>query len=390
LRNYGIHAECIARALAGVGLACLLVGCSPLGESQPKTTSTSTPATTLTPPSTTSSTPATALPAGTVRRIDWLGVSCASSRTCVAVGQLDVFDNSGQVINVGPGEVAVVLWQGEIAVGHISDIGVASGVGGFTGPMVCRSSGLCLAIGAGGAGTVATADGGATWMLSRIPEQGSNITAVACAPASVCVATDQAGEVLESTSAPAPGEWTWRRQTLNPNAALVGIACPTSSECIAVNVAGQLWTSSDPASPIGRWALAVINSRGVPFVGIGCAVSTCFALDQDNRLWESQAGLDTMTRWTMADQLPGAEGVTDSLQCSSSSCFALNLEGHAFIWTARQAKTLWREATGSTRLTAISCTSALFCLGISGSSLESATESNAINGRWAQVQASTS
>lgn len=103
---------------------------------------------------------------------------------------------------------------------------------------------------------------------------GASLTGLACPSASLCVAVDSVGAVLESTS-PSVAR-SWHSYFIDALRAFSGISCPSSSLCVAVDRAGNIVTSTDPADGASAWRTTPIGPAQ-PFAGVSCASSTLCA-----------------------------------------------------------------------------------------------------------------
>ncbi len=100
-----------------------------------------------------------------------------------------------------------------------------------------------------------------------------SLTGIACPSVSLCVAVDDAGDVVTSTN-PAAGLWT---VTTVPGAAgFSGVSCPSTSLCVAVDRAGHVATASAPNGGAGAWSVTQVSDH--PLSAVSCsAVTMCAA-----------------------------------------------------------------------------------------------------------------
>ena len=112
-----------------------------------------------------------------------------------------------------------------------------SPVGGVS----CPSSVFCMAI----AGGQALEMRGSRWSapvrvepLDRSATSlGTTLTSVSCPTTSLCVAVDDAGEILQWRGG------VWSRRDVDKKRALTSISCPTASLCVAGDASGALFTA---------------------------------------------------------------------------------------------------------------------------------------------------
>jgi hypothetical protein len=82
-------------------------------------------------------------------------------------------------------------------------------------------------------------------------------SAVSCPSTSLCVAFDQAGNVVTSTR-PTEGFSSWRVTNVERSAGLFGLgafSCPSVALCVGVDGGGNVLTSTRPAGGSGAWTV---------------------------------------------------------------------------------------------------------------------------------------
>jgi hypothetical protein len=154
------------------------------------------------------------------------------------------------------------------------------------------------------------ADGNDVWTSTTPTETWSapvqilvgSLTALTCRSASLCLATDDRGDVLASTD-PAGGAAAWSLAQVDGANGLTGVSCASPSLCVAVDGAGEVLTSTDPTGGAGTWSLADID--GTRYLdGVACAsTSLCVALDSADRVAVSTN--PTGGDWSVFGVLPG-------------------------------------------------------------------------------------
>lgn len=104
---------------------------------------------------------------------------------------------------------------------------------------------------------------------------------VACPSAKLCVAVDDRGAVLTSTTPAYYGRWKKRAQDVAPNgkrASLAAVECPSMSLCVAVDHNGGVLSSTSPTRT-GSWKRAEVDP-GYPVLGISSpSTHLCVAFD---------------------------------------------------------------------------------------------------------------
>jgi hypothetical protein len=168
------------------------------------------------------------------------GVSCKSATACVAVGVY--LNRTGTTVPL------IETWNGKTWTSSTTAMPKGS-IGGQLFDVSCAAAKSCVAVGgyftqAGGA-TLAESWNGAKWTLSRPPEPKGSVVGelnkVSCTSAAHCIAvgsygTNTAGFVLADS-------WngrTWARMSVpapasgKNDADLTGVSCPSAKSCLAV------------------------------------------------------------------------------------------------------------------------------------------------------------
>lgn len=171
------------------------------------------------------------------------GVSCTSTRDCVAVGDANVVATDADT-------PFVEHWDGTTwSIERTPTLPSADGGGALQG-VSCASSSACMAVGSVGPqdGLLAERWNGSTWSLQRPPDPFDAwvLKGVSCASSTECVAVG-AGEV------PVADRWDGRRWSaqnthFDPQATasgLLSVSCPSRTTCDAVG-ADDVGLCSDP------------------------------------------------------------------------------------------------------------------------------------------------
>ena len=204
------------------------------------------------------------------------GLSCASSRLCVAIEGDSVFTSTQPMI--------ANAWAGptNVSQNQLSEIS-------------CNSRLLCVATDYSGDVTTSTAPtGGArAWKTAHIDDAPSIDTAVygtqaalygvSCASGLLCATVDDGGNVLTATD-PTGGARAWTTHNLNLGYFLTQIACPSISLCVAIGANGAVVTSTDPTGPAGSWKVTMIDP-GVALTSLSCpSARLCIVGDENGNL----------------------------------------------------------------------------------------------------------
>jgi hypothetical protein len=262
------------------------------------------------------------------------GVSCVSSRLCIAVGGSAFYD--GTLAERWNGKVWTVL--------STPNPNGNSGLGAVS----CTSARSCMAVGGNGAGapnlgTLAEQWNGKTWFalstLNPDGEQWSAFSDVSCASPKSCMAV---GSYFNADNeALSLGEyWNGREwsisptQDAGPGTQLYGVACTSVKACIAVGTSGFCQCSITEVWNGTTWTLQSSPSNpplGAAFYGlngVACVSSTACTADGDYTL---TPGGDPSTlveqwaggSWTVVSS-PNVSGVPYNLlrkvSCSTNGC----------------------------------------------------------------------
>jgi hypothetical protein len=307
-----------------------------------------------------------------------VGVSCASVRTCIAVG----FSTA----TTGESTTLAERWDGSrwrIQPSPVPAGTISAGLSGVS----CPSPRACTAVGeffSSGQRELALAErwDGASWQVQPVPSpagarQGSELSAVSCPSADRCFAVGQ--YFTKSGSVALAETWNGARWTIQPlpgavsNTFLLGVSCATPRACVAVGSYGtEIWNGTSwrfvpMATPTGG---QVISLDGVSCTsGSACtAVGSYFsqvagplnlAETWNGTAWRVQATPNPMTQ---------GRNQLNSVSCTSPrACTAVGVDaasdfappgGFAAAWDG----TRWRlqatpvpPGTVLTELFTVSC-----------------------------------
>jgi hypothetical protein len=202
------------------------------------------------------------------------GVSCPTPSLCAAI------DASGDVLTSTDPSARPATWT----VSHVDDSPRVPNTDGQTGPLLraisCPSASLCVAVDTAGNALVSSdpAGGPTAWSLVHADTNLSPACArvhtscqaplvgLACPSASLCVAVDLTGNILQSTDPTAAAPWR-SHPALSGIGSLWGVSCPTTSLCATVDGPGSQLITWNPAE------LAQLHRRRLPYglYGVWCA-----------------------------------------------------------------------------------------------------------------------
>jgi hypothetical protein len=281
------------------------------------------------------------------------GVSCKSATACVAVGVY--LNHSGTTVPL------IETWNGTTWTSSTTALPKGS-IGSQFLSVSCAAAKSCVAVGnyftEAGDGAMAGYWNGRTWALSRPPEPKGSVAGqlnkVSCTSAAHCIAvgsygTNTAGFVLADS-------WngrTWARMSVPAPASgkndpdLTGVSCPSAKSCVAVGAGstgrmggltsfaefwnGRSWTAGKIA-----WPKGVSNSL---LTGVSCtSAKSCLAVGNvDINVNDGgHSGRAAATMWNgrawTATKVPapakGKVNVFTEVTCpSSASCLAVGQLG---------------------------------------------------------------
>jgi Alpha galactosidase A/Alpha galactosidase C-terminal beta sandwich domain len=193
------------------------------------------------------------------------------------------------------------------------------------------------------------------WKSSAIDPPGNALTSVSCATASLCVAVDEAGNVLSSSSPGGEGA-SWQRKNIDANS-LTGVSCPSATFCVAVDRAGGLlWSTNPGLGAAATWSVPADIDGSNRLTAVTCASeSLCVAVDNaGNALASSDPS--SPASW----HVRAIDGVTvlNAVSCASGGpCAAVDASGNAFAGNdpAEAAPTWSSTEIDLGSLTGVSC-----------------------------------
>jgi hypothetical protein len=174
-----------------------------------------------------------------------------------------------------------------------------------------------------------------------IRDRGQNlVTGLSCASVSVCVAVDNAGNVLNALPA---GDW--QLEHVDGRNALNAIACPSASLCVAVDGSGNVVSSKDPGAHHPAWHTRRVDAHHA-FTAISCpSASLCVAVDGKGNVVTSTNPAGGAKAWHITRKVdPGLTAVS----CPSKSlCVAVDGAGRVVIGTAARGRNAGGHRAGT-------------------------------------------
>ena len=225
---------------------------------------------------------------------------------------------------------------------RLIDPGSGLGRGVSLSGVSCPSVSLCVAVDDAGDVVTSTAPtSGARWTIAHV-DRGHGwqptLDGVSCPSASLCVAVDDAGDAVTST-APTAGKGHWQIAPVDrDHGPLDGVSCPSVSLCVAVDDAGDVLTSTDPTGGPGYWSRTHVedpSGSDDQLDGVSCpSVTLCVAVNFQRQVLTSTNPTGGAAAWRVTP-VPGGDGLPlDSISCSSPSlCVATGQDGGLAITT---------------------------------------------------------
>lgn len=314
---------------------------------------------------------------------DLLGVSCTSSRDCMAVG--DSFSRSSdEPIPL------VEHWNGTRWSIERTPLPSTPTWSGWLADVSCTSSSSCTAVGsfytnAMGMGPLAERWNGSTWSIQRTPHAFGawEFNGVSCASSTACIAVGNGPESFAE-------RWDGTRWLLenihfgDPQGranALADVSCPSRDTCAAVGwddigrcaneyasdyevpVLG-LWTS-------GRWSLerrpnidcsnSADNGGGNGLGAVSCtSTAICIAVGTGVYRWDGR-------RWTAQPAPTGTDQLFGVSCTSKSACTAVGSRGYTWNGHEWSSVPIPRPAQAKAGgLDSVSCTAPESCVAVGG------------------------
>jgi hypothetical protein len=201
----------------------------------------------------------------------------------------------------------------------------------------CASLQLCVAVDNAGNVVVSTDPAGgaaATWVQSHVDGRGG-LSAIACPSDGLCVAVDEVGDVVTSTE-PAGGPGAWQVLEVDSGNRLTKLSCPSAGLCVAIDADGDTVISSDPTGGAAAWSDVHLSSG---LSGVSCSnEKLCVLADTDGDILTSTDPAANPPTWSLNQVGAGGE-----LACYSTSlCVTV---GAGITWGDPSGAAPWTQAT---------------------------------------------
>ncbi len=258
-------------------------------------------------------------------------VSCASASFCAAVDS-----GGGTWIYTGTG------WTGFPPEG---------GHPYFNSVSCPQGSSFCVAVDNEGTYFVTT-NAETSWSGEGLTSDSAptGILTVSCATSAFCVT----GDPLGNTATYSGDKWG-SAESIDDNA-LNSVSCPTATFCAAVDDAGQVVTFDGSS-----WS-APDNIVGTNMLSVSCAsADSCVAIDN-----AGDALLYNGSTWTDNSEVDGSQLVGVSCAPGTAFCAAIDNVGNIITTTDGGTGSWASYSTGAGSLASVSCSTASFCVVVSG------------------------
>src|SRR5262245_14221979 len=169
----------------------------------------------------------------------------------------------------------------------------------------CPTASFCAGVDYSGnvlTSTNPTGDSSA-WTVTRV--EGSQnawvaLESISCPSSSFCVAVDQFGNVITSNN-PTGGPTAWAVNNVDGANAIFAVSCPSINLCVAGdNNGGNVITSTDPTDGLSAtWTVTNVEPGGRTIFGLSCASATlCAAVDNSGNVITSSNPTGGAGAWT--------------------------------------------------------------------------------------------
>jgi hypothetical protein len=239
----------------------------------------------------------------------------------------------------------------------------------------CPTTSLCVAL--DDAGDILTSRnpgaGARAWKRAHVDR---GLTAIACPSASLCVAVDSNGNAVTSTN-PTRGQQAWKRTHIDGRASspaeLSAVACRSRHFCVAGDNNGNLVVSTDPTGGRRAWKVVLLPSNGDSagvLSGLSCPTkSLCVGVDQStgegfiDDIFTSTDPTGGSKHWNLTTEF--SDNSFNGVSCPTRSlCVAATDGGEVVTSTKPTHSSAWHatELKSNVSLNAVTCPSASLCI----------------------------
>jgi hypothetical protein len=237
----------------------------------------------------------------------------------------------------------------------------------------CLMGLLLVGVGAGVAAGSARADSPFLWSPpAAISPAETYISGVSCLSTPLCVAVDDTGNVLTTTSSTEEAS-SWRLTHVT-GVAPDGVSCVAPQFCVAVDHAGSIFTSTNAAAEPPTWTVSQnVDPTGGMSAASCVSTSFCVAVDYHGNVLTSTNPTGGPSAWvtTKVDRNPRSSSGANALygvSCASISlCVAVDSAGNVLISTNPAAGVpIWtvRNVEGNATIYGVSCPAVSLCVAV--------------------------
>jgi hypothetical protein len=193
----------------------------------------------------------------------------------------------------------------------------------------CPSSRLCVAVTNLGVIYTSTDPTGpaSAWNVAELTPTGRNVHlyGVSCPTESLCVAVsgrrEGRGKVFTSTD-PTGGVAAWREADLGEALDPRAVSCPSATLCVAAGANGELVASTDPTGGPGAWSVVGTPGGAGVLQSIDCVAGVCLTGNSGGNLLATSEPT-ALPSWHEANG-GGSVQITGSACASASACLAVD------------------------------------------------------------------
>lgn len=184
------------------------------------------------------------------------------------------------------------------------------------------------------------------------------INQVSCPSAARCFAVDQNGDVLSSGDPTGPAS-TWAVTKVVGLVGLLAISCPTTVFCVATDGVGDVLVSSDPTGPASAWTKTDVAAAQL--TAVSCPTTTLCVAVGGQQVVSSTDPAGGSTAWT--PRVRKSEIQFLAVTCPSTKlCVAAGRAGRVFS-TTTPAAGKWRSAFIEVNaIVSLACPTTRLCL----------------------------
>jgi hypothetical protein len=212
-----------------------------------------------------------------------------------------------------------------------------------------------------------------TWKTHNRLEavQRDGFAGVSCPGAHMCVAVDETGRVVTTTTPLNTNPKSWRFSQVEKIGSLTGVSCASTTLCVAVDGSGKVLWSTDPTGGSAHWSRPVqVDSARLPggtFAGladIACpSIHLCVAVDNSTTGGIVYTTTPTGPSYDWHRVSMGKNTILDTVSCHSGSECVVG--GTRMYFSLNPAGGSWKKggAPSNGFIESVACPSATICVG---------------------------